>query len=298
MIQPLNRQQPSTERRPESFGHDELSGPRPVRTIFISDLHLGCKHTKAAALLSFLKNQRPDYLYLVGDIVDGWKIRRGWHWNDSYSFLVRRLIGLMKHGTIVRYCPGNHDEFLRGFLDRFGSIEIADKFTHQLADGRRVLVMHGDQFDTVVRHHRWLTLIGDLGYEALLAFNRLFNLARQSFGLGYWSLSSYVKRQVKRATSFISNFEDVITRYAASRGCAAVVCGHIHTPRLSERNGVQYWNTGDWVESCTAIVEYCDGSIELVYHPWDANPGENDREFSRAEELTEELQPAFAWKGI
>ncbi|QDT53075.1 UDP-2,3-diacylglucosamine hydrolase [Caulifigura coniformis] len=255
----------------------ESTDGRRVRSIFLSDLHLGCRHTKSAALLSFLKHQKPEFLYLVGDIIDGWKVKRGWYWNDEYSFLVRRLIGMMKHGTIVRYCPGNHDEFLRNFFDSFGSIEIADEFVHRLADGRMALVMHGDQFDTVVRHHRWLSMLGDFGYDALLALNRLFNWARQMLGMGYWSLSAYIKRQVKRATSFISNFEDVITRHAASHGCNAVICGHIHTPRMSERNGIDYWNTGDWVESCTALVEYTDGSVELIYHPWSIeSPSEAD----------------------
>ncbi len=252
-----------------------------IRAIFISDLHLGCRYANAAALLAFLKGKKPDYLYLVGDILDGWKLKRGWYWNDTYSFLVRRLIGLLKHGTVIRYCPGNHDEFLRGLpeqfgFSRFGSIEVADEFQHELADGRTALVMHGDQFDTVVRHHRWLTLLGDVGYDALLLLNRVFNAVRQRFGFGYWSLSAYVKRQVKRATSFISNFEDVITRYAAGKDCDTVICGHIHTPRIARRNGIQYCNTGDWVESCTALVEYADGRLELMHHPFINHSTEED----------------------
>jgi UDP-2,3-diacylglucosamine pyrophosphatase LpxH len=274
------------ERRFGPVGFEPVSdfgrADRRVRTIFISDLHLGCRYANAAALLAFLKNKKPDYLYLVGDILDGWKLKRGWYWNDTYSFLVRRFIGLLKHGTIVRYCPGNHDEFLRSLpeqfgFSQFGSIEVADEFLHETADGRTALVMHGDQFDTVVRHHRWISLLGDVGYDALLLLNRLFNAVRQRFGFGYWSLSAYVKRQVKRATSFISNFEDVITRYAAGKGCDAVICGHIHTPKISARNGVEYCNTGDWVESCTALIEYDDGSMEIVHHPFvDEAPGEEE----------------------
>jgi UDP-2,3-diacylglucosamine pyrophosphatase LpxH len=240
---------------------------RPIRSIFVSDLHLGCKYANAAALLSFLKEQQPRYLYLVGDIIDGWRLRRGWYWDDSYSFLIRRVLGMLKTGTIVRYTPGNHDEFLRHFIDSLGSVQIADEFIHHTADGQRVLVTHGDQFDSVVRHARWLSLLGDVGYNALLALNRWFNLARRCCGFGYWSLSSAIKRQVKSATNFISDFEEVVTRHAASKGCDAVLCGHIHTPIISQRNGVRYLNCGDWVESCTAIVEYTDGTFELIHRP-------------------------------
>ncbi len=240
---------------------------RPIRSIFVSDLHLGCKYANASALLSFLKEQQPQYLYLVGDIIDGWRLRRGWYWDDSYSFLIRRVLGMLKTGTIVRYTPGNHDEFLRHFIDSLGSVQIADEFIHHTADGQRVLVTHGDQFDSVVRHARWLTLLGDVGYNALLALNRWFNLARRRCGFGYWSLSASIKRQVKQATNFISDFEDAVTRHAASKGCDAVLCGHIHTPIISQRNGVRYLNSGDWVESCSAIVEYFDGTFELIQRP-------------------------------
>lgn len=238
-----------------------------VRSVFVSDLHLGCKYANANALLAFLKQHQPEYLYLVGDIIDGWRLRRGWYWDDSYSFLVRRILGMLKSGTIIRYAPGNHDEFLRHFIDSLGSVQIADEFIHHAADGRRVLVMHGDQFDSVVRHARWLSLLGDVGYNGLLALNRWFNLARRRCGFGYWSLSAAIKRQVKHATSFISDFEDVITRHAASKDCDAVLCGHIHTPTISQRNGVSYLNSGDWVESCSAIVEYADGTFELIHRP-------------------------------
>lgn len=242
-----------------------------VRSVFVSDLHLGCKYANAHALLAFLKEHEPEYLYLVGDIIDGWRLRRGWYWDDSYSFLVRRILGMLKSGTIVRYTPGNHDEFLRDFIDSLGSVQIADEFIHHAADGRRMLVMHGDQFDSVVRHARWLTLLGDVGYNGLLLLNRWFNLARRRCGFGYWSLSAAIKRQVKRATNFISDFEDAVTRHAASKGCDSVLCGHIHTPTISQRNGVRYLNSGDWVESCTAIVEYTDGTFELIHRPAHGN---------------------------
>ena len=178
-----------------------------VRSVFVSDLHLGCKYANANALLAFLKQHQPEYLYLVGDIIDGWRLQRGWYWDDSYSFLVRRILGMLKSGTIVRYTPGNHDEFLRHFIDSLGSVQIADEFIHHTADGQRVLVMHGDQFDSVVKHARWLSLVGDVGYNALLALNRWFNLVRRRCGFGYWSLSAAIKRQVKQATNFISDFD-------------------------------------------------------------------------------------------
>lgn len=238
-----------------------------VRSVFVSDLHLGCRYVNANGLLSFLKEHQPEYLYLVGDIIDGWRLRRSWYWHDSYSFLIRRILDLLKQGTIVRYTPGNHDEFLRDFIDSLGSVQIADEFIHRTVDDRQILVTHGDQFDSVVRHARWLSLLGDVGYNGLLALNRWFNLARRRCGFGYWSLSSAIKRQVKQATCFISDFEDAVTRHAAERGCDSVVCGHIHTPKISVRNGVNYLNTGDWVESCTALVEYANGTFELLHHP-------------------------------
>jgi UDP-2,3-diacylglucosamine pyrophosphatase LpxH len=267
---------------------------KPVRSIFVSDLHLGCKFAQAETLLSFLQQHRPRYLYLVGDFVDGWRLRKGWYWNDTYSFLMRRLIQLLKDGTVIRYTPGNHDEFLRHFIDHLGSIEIADEFVHHTADGQRLLVMHGDQFDSVVRHARWLSMLGDTGYNLLLALNQVFNLARRRLGFGYWSLSAYIKRQVKKATSFISRFEDVATRYAASQDCDGIVCGHIHTPQIAERNGVRYLNSGDWVESCTALVEYYDGKIALIHHPFEDGESPIDT-VCNAEELVL-ATPEFAVK--
>lgn len=264
-----------------------------VRSVFVSDLHLGCKYANAQALLAFLKEHEPEYLYLVGDIIDGWRLRRGWYWDDSYSFLIRRVLGMLKSGTIVRYTPGNHDEFLRNFIDRLGSVEVSDEFIHHAADGQRVLVTHGDQFDSVVRHARWLSLLGDVGYNALLMLNRWFNLARRRCGFGYWSLSAAIKRQVKRATNFIGDFEDVVTRYAALKGCDAVLCGHIHTPTISQRNGVRYLNSGDWVESCSAIVEYTDGTFELIYRP--AHSDNKVAELSNSDFFGESTSFAETW---
>jgi UDP-2,3-diacylglucosamine pyrophosphatase LpxH len=238
-----------------------------IRSIFVSDVHLGCRYTHADSLLAFLRNHQPQYLYIVGDFVDGWRLRKGWYWNDTYTFLFKRIVDMMKRGTKVFYTPGNHDEFLRDFIENLGSVQLADEFVHVTADRRKLLVLHGDQFDVCVRHAKWLSHLGDAGYNLLLGLNILFNGLRRRLGFGYWSLSQAIKRRVKQATCFIDNFEVVVTRHAAQRGCAGVVCGHIHTPKILDLNGVTYYNTGDWVESCTALVEYSDGSFELLYRP-------------------------------
>lgn len=238
-----------------------------IRTIFISDAHLGCKYTHADALLAFLMNHQPQSLYIVGDFVDGWRLRRRWYWTDTYTFLFLRIVDLMRQGTRVYYLPGNHDEFLRDFMQNLGSIRIADEFVHVTADRRRILVTHGDKFDAAVLHHKWLSHLGDAGYNLLLGINVVFNAMRRRLGFGYWSLSQAIKRRVKQATCHIANFEDIVTRHAAQQGCSGVICGHIHTPKITDVNGITYYNTGDWVESCTALVEYGDGSFELLYRP-------------------------------
>jgi UDP-2,3-diacylglucosamine pyrophosphatase LpxH len=246
---------------------------KTVRSIFISDAHLGCRYTHAEALLAFLRNHQPQYLYIVGDFIDGWRLKRSWYWSDTYTYLLKRIVDLMKRGTRVYYTPGNHDEFLRSFTESFGSVHLADEFVHVTADQRRLLVTHGDKFDAVVLNARWLSLLGDVGYNLLLGINIVFNALRRRLGFGYWSLSAAIKRRVKQATSYIGNFEDVVTRYAAQQGCSGVVCGHIHTPRIGSHGGIDYYNTGDWVESCTALVEYSDGSFELLYRPLNTDDG-------------------------
>jgi UDP-2,3-diacylglucosamine pyrophosphatase LpxH len=238
-----------------------------IRSIFVSDVHLGCRYTHADSLLAFLRNHQPQYLYIVGDFVDGWRLRKGWYWNDTYTFLFKRIVDMMKRGTKVFYTPGNHDEFLRDFIENLGSVQLADEFIHVTADRRKLLVLHGDQFDACVRHAKWLAHLGDVGYNLLLGLNIVFNALRRRLGFGYWSLSQAIKRRVKQATCFVDNFEEVVIRHAAQRGCAGVICGHIHTPKIAVRNGITYCNTGDWVESCTALVEYTDGSFELLYRP-------------------------------
>ena len=188
-----------------------------VRSLFISDVHLGCKYTHADALLAFLRNHEPRHLYIVGDFIDGWRLRKGWYWCDTYTFLLKRIVDLIKRGTRVYYTPGNHDEFLRDFIDNLGSVQLADEFVHVTVEGRRLLVMHGDKFDACVLHARWLAHLGDLGYNVLLGVNVVFNALRRRLGFGYWSLSQAVKRRVKQATSYIGNFEEVVTRHALDR---------------------------------------------------------------------------------
>ncbi|HMP03225.1 MAG TPA: UDP-2,3-diacylglucosamine diphosphatase [Gemmatales bacterium] len=238
------------------------------RSVFISDVHLGCRYAAADSLLHFLKESTPAHLYLVGDIVDGWRLKRRWYWPPVYNLIVKRLFKLMKRGTKIYYTPGNHDEFLRDLIDDLGGIRIQDEFIHTAADGRRYLIIHGDQFDAAVRHARWLSLIGDVSYDALLVLNQWFNRLRRRVGMGYWSLSGAIKKKVKKATCFISNYEELLGKHALARGCDGVICGHIHTPKIvTLASGAIYCNAGDWVESCTGLVEHENGRLELIYRP-------------------------------
>jgi UDP-2,3-diacylglucosamine pyrophosphatase LpxH len=244
---------------------------RRVRSIFVSDVHLGCWHSKAELLLSFLKQHTCDHLYLVGDIIDGWKMNRGFRWNDTYTLLIRRIFGMVKHGTLVRYVAGNHDEFLRNYMDELqtaltGHIEIADEFVHLTADGRRLLVIHGDIFDSVSLNMPWLARWGDRAYSALLALNTLGNWLRRKLGLQYKSYSLFMKQNVKRAVMYVDSFEEMMALHTRKRDCDGVICGHIHTPAIKSLRGLRYYNCGDWVESCTALLEHDDGQIELVQH--------------------------------
>ena len=243
-----------------------------VRTIFVSDVHLGCRHSKADLLLSFLKQYSCDYLYLVGDIIDGWKLHRGFHWNDTYTLVVRRIFGMVKRGTVVRYVAGNHDEFLRNYMDELqtaltGHIEIADEFLHHAADGRKLLVIHGDKFDGVSLNMPWLARLGDRAYSGLLAANTICNWWRRKLGLKYKSYSLFMKQNIKRAVNYINCFEELMALHTRKRRCDGVVCGHIHTPAIKLLDELTYYNCGDWVESCTALLEHDGGEMELVrYH--------------------------------
>lgn len=234
-----------------------------IRSIFVSDVHLGSRHAKADRLLEFLEGKRPRYLYLVGDFVDGWKLKKGWYWNQAHSGLVQRVMEMSGEGTQVFYTPGNHDEFLRGFLYKLGNIHIGNEFIHTTADRRRFLVTHGDQFDSFEKNARWLSLLGDIGYDLLLRVNPAVDWVRRRFGANDRPLSLQIKRRIKVFTSFLSDFERRIVRHAREKGCEGIICGHLHTPALRDQEGISYCNTGDWVESCTALVERKDGRIEL-----------------------------------
>ncbi len=235
------------------------------RSIFISDTHLGTAGCQASYLLDFLKHTESDYLYLVGDIVDGWALRRNWYWHQTHNDVVQKVLRKARKGTKVVFIPGNHDECVRHFLGlTFGEIRIADEAVHELADGRKLLVLHGDLFDGVIQCAKWLAYVGDRAYEFTLKLNRWLNHLRGRLGLGYWSLSQYLKHKVKKAVNFVTQFEEAVAAEARARGLDGVVCGHIHKAELREIDGVIYANDGDWVESLTALVETLDGELQII----------------------------------
>ena len=240
--------------------------PRKVRSIFISDVHLGTRGCQAERLLDFFRDHEADHLYLVGDIVDLWAMNRGIHWTAAQNTVVQKILRRARHGQHVMLIPGNHDEALREHDGvSFGDILVRREHIHVTADGRRLLVIHGDEFDQVTRHHRWLALAGDACYNLLVRLNSWISLVRRAFRItGYWSLAGYAKSRVKRAVSFIFDFEDSVVRAVRHRGLDGVICGHIHSAAIKSIGGLDYINCGDWVDSCTAIVEHLDGSLELV----------------------------------
>jgi len=255
-----------------STAPDDDAEPR-FRSVFISDLHLGTAGCQAEALLDFLKHHPSQYLYLVGDIVDGWQLRKRWYWPQAHNDVVQKLLRRARKGTKVIFVPGNHDEFARGFCDhQFGGIEVVHDAVHTTADGRRMWITHGDYFDGVIRFAKWLAYLGDNAYELTLRVNRYFNLIRKRMGFPYWSLSAYLKDKVKMAVNFISDFEVALANEARHRGYDGVICGHIHRAEMREIGGVLYCNDGDWVESLSALVEHMDGRLELVY--WHQVAGE------------------------
>ena len=239
--------------------------PVRYRTIWISDIHLGTRGCQADYLLDFLKYSESDYLYLVGDIVDGWRLKKSWYWAQSHNDVVQKLLRKARKGTRVIYVPGNHDEALRDYAGvHFGGVFVTPEIVHVTVDGRRLLVMHGDQFDGVIRYAKWLAYLGDRAYNLALAANHWFNLARRQLGFGYWSLSAYLKNKVKNAVQFVDNFEAAVAAEARRRRVDGVVCGHIHKAEIRTIEGVLYCNDGDWVESCTALVEHHDGRLQLI----------------------------------
>jgi UDP-2,3-diacylglucosamine pyrophosphatase LpxH len=234
--------------------------------VFISDIHLGTRGCKAEYLLDFLRHNESEVLYLVGDVIDGWALRNGFYWPQSHNDVVQKVLRKARKGTRVVYVLGNHDEFGRQFagLD-FGGITLCNEAEHRLADGRRLWVVHGDLADGVIRHAKWLAHVGDRLYDFVLWLNRHFNAVRARLGLGYWSLSAYLKHKVKNAVSFISSFEQVLVREARNMGYDGVLCGHIHHAQIRSIDGLLYCNSGDWVESLTAIVETLDGELHVVH---------------------------------
>ncbi len=243
---------------------DEVEKLR-FRAIFISDTHLGTPGCQSVRLLDFLRRTESDYLYLVGDIIDGWQLKRRWFWHQTHNDIVQKVLRKARKGTQVCYVPGNHDESARHYagLD-FGGIVIRTEVEHTTADGRRLLVTHGDLFDAVVQCARWLALLGDVLYSFTLRLNQHWNTLRARVGLPYWSLSQFLKHKVKNAVSYIGAFEDALAREARRRGFDGVVCGHIHQAEIRDIDGVLYCNDGDWVESLTALVEDFDGRLSIL----------------------------------
>ncbi len=239
--------------------------PRHYRTIWISDVHLGSRASKAALLLDFLRHHEADRWYLVGDIFDGWAMRRSWFWDQTHNDVVQKLLRKARKGADVVYIPGNHDDFARDFAGQhFGGIAVRRRAIHTLADGQQLLVLHGDEFDGVVRHARWLSAFGSWTYSLMLELNRCFNRVRYHLGLPYWSLSAWLKMKAKRAVQYVADFGTAVAGEARRCDVEGVVCGHIHHAEARDIEGVRYFNCGDWVESCTALIEHFDGTMEIV----------------------------------
>lgn len=277
------------------------SAPKRFRTLWISDIHLGTKDCKAAQLNDFLKHHEAEQIYLVGDIIDGWRMKSGVYWTRDFTRVVRRLLKLSKQGTPITYICGNHDEFLRRFANNaFDNISLKNRATHTTADGRRLLVIHGDQFDGVARIHHGLRWLGDKGYDLLMFLNRGYNRMRERFGYGYWSLASFLKSHIRRAKMYINEYEEGVAYACHKQGFDGVVCGHIHHAASKRIHNIDYYNTGDWVESCTALAEDENGMIHLLRwrgdkdnktdnKPSDASNDANDK-FSNEEEHWDDLE--------
>lgn len=242
------------------------SDVKNYKTIFISDIHLGSKACQAELLLDFLKHNDSEKLYLVGDIVDGWRLKRKWYWPQSHNDVVQKILRKARKGTEIIYVPGNHDEGLRRYIGtHFGGIEVRPTDIYEAVNGDKYLVLHGDSFDNVMLYARWLAYVGDHAYDLVLRLNTVFNGLRRLMGLRYWSLSSYLKIKVKNAVQFISEFERVLANEAQKAGVQGVICGHIHHAEMKQYGDIIYMNDGDWVESCTALVEHFDGTWEIIF---------------------------------
>jgi UDP-2,3-diacylglucosamine pyrophosphatase LpxH len=264
----MNQRQAFTElKQKKKLPKHPLYKPVPLRfrTIFISDIHLGTSGCQAKRLLEFLKATESDKLYLVGDIVDGWQLKRRWYWHQTHNDVVQVVLKKARKGTKVIFVPGNHDESVRQFIGLdFGGIKIRDELVHKTADGRKLLVLHGDRFDGVIACAKWLAYVGDSLYTMILKFNQYYNNWRARVGLPYWSLSQYLKLKVKNAVSYITSFEEALAAEARKQGLDGVICGHIHKPEIRDIDGILYCNDGDWVESLSALVEEPSGELRLV----------------------------------
>src|SRR5881394_3963227 len=262
----------------------ESGRTRRVRSAWISDVHLGTRGANAGALLDLLREYEFETLYVVGDLIDIWQLRRGIYWPQQHNDVIQKILRKSRKGTRVVYILGNHDDLLAKFYGAYGNITVQKHAIHRLADGRRMLVIHGHEFDTVVQNVKWLAFAGDVGYQFLLSLNLAINFVRRRFGLGYWWLSAFAKQRVKDAVSFIVRFEEAIVRYAKKFSVDAVLCGHIHSAAIRQFGGVTYYNCGDRVESCSALIEGEDGGVELVnYHPFSTALTTFDRPMNRCQ---------------
>jgi UDP-2,3-diacylglucosamine pyrophosphatase LpxH len=253
------------------------------RSVWISDVHLGTRACRVDALLEFLSSIETEHLYLVGDIIDVWALKRRWFWPQSHNDVVRKILKRASNGAHVVYIPGNHDEDFRDHCGLvFGGVDVRMETVHETADGRRMLLLHGDKFDTVIQNMPVITALGDWAYDWILTANAGLNWARRKMGLRYWSLAAYLKQKVKMICEFASDYEKTLARYAREQGCDAVLSGHIHRPAMKDVDGVLYLNDGDWVENCTAVVEHFDGRLELLHVERDGAP------------VTQELIPEMA----
>ena len=258
------------------------------RAIWISDVHLGTSGCQANYLLDFLKHNEADKFYLVGDIIDGWRLKQSFYWPQNHNDVVQKLLRKARKGSEVIYIPGNHDEAARQYFGMsFGDIKVQEEVIHTTLDGRKLWVTHGDLFDGVMQYAKWLAYVGDSLYSFILYINRYFNMMRIKMGLQYWSLSQYLKHQVKNAVSYIADFEHIMAREARLRDCDGVVCGHIHKAEIREIDGLLYCNDGDWVESLSALVETATGELKIIY--WTHIKGD-PAEVTTAPEMT--YQPA------
>lgn len=268
-----------------------------VRSLFLSDIHLGTRACQAERLIEFLREHPAEHLFLVGDIIDFWAMSRSVQWAPAHNTVVQKILRRARHGERVTFVPGNHDEALREYVGvAFGDIVLTDSASHVLADGRRFLLVHGDEFDQVTRHHRWVAVLGDVGYNLLVRLNVALSRVRRRLGIsGYWSLAGFVKRRVKKALQFIFDFEECAVRHARQLGYDGVICGHIHAAAIKEVEGLLYVNCGDWVDSCTAIVEHFDGCLELIEWGVQARTAAHPR--ATAEEAEETARHELAVEG-